>query len=76
MNDCEREVILDKSFTGVHSKKNIFQERRWTTVIFTELSFWERVFVCDNIHIRDNMHFTDNMHFIDNKRRTSLFTRS
>ena len=43
--------------------------------MFTELSFLERVFVCDNMHVSNNMHFTDNMHSTDNRRCKSIFTR-
>ena len=58
-----------KSFTGIHRKKNIFQEQPWTTAMFNELSFWERVFVCDNMNVSDTMQFIDSMHFTDNMRR-------
>ena len=39
-------------------------------LMFTELSFYEWIFV------RVKKHLSDNVHFTDNRRRTSIFTRS
>ena len=38
-------------------------------LMFTELSFYEWIFV------RVKKHLSDNVHFTDNRRRTSIFTR-